>query len=190
MRLKLFLLLLICNSTFAQKSALNEGHNHIYALPFESGKTILIMQGYNGKYSHKNKFALDFRIRKGKPVCAARSGKVIKMVEHNNEGGGDIKFINKANYVVIDHGDGTYAGYWHLEKNGALVEVGDIVKVGDKIGKSGSTGFSTMAHLHFMVYSYDKNGKQYTLPTFFKTNRKPSKSLRSYSLVRSPKDSK
>ena len=107
---------------------LNEGHHHIYALPFESGKTILIMQGYNGKYSHKNKFALDFRLRKGKPVCAARSGKVIKMVEHNNEGGGNIKFVSKANYVVIDHGDGTYAGYWHLEQNGALVEVGDISK--------------------------------------------------------------
>jgi murein DD-endopeptidase MepM/ murein hydrolase activator NlpD len=148
------------------------------------------MQGYNGKYSHKNKFALDFRLRKGKSVCAARSGKVIKMVEHNNEGGGNIKFVSKANYVVIDHGDGTYAGYWHLEQNGALVEVGDLVKVGDKIGKSGSTGFSTMAHLHFMVYSYDKNGKKYTVPTFFKTNRKPAKRLRSYSLVKSPRDSK
>jgi murein DD-endopeptidase MepM/ murein hydrolase activator NlpD len=112
------------------------------------------------------------------------------MVEHNNEGGGNIKFVSKANYVVIDHGDGTYAGYWHLEENGALVEVGDLVKVGDKIGKSGSTGFSTMAHLHFMVYSYDKNGKKYTVPTFFKTNRKPAKRLRSYSLVKSPRDSK
>ena len=90
------------------------------------------MQGYNGKYSHKNKFALDFRLRKGKSVCAARSGKVIKMVEHNNEGGGNIKFVSKANYVVIDHGDGTYAGYWHLEQNGALVEVGDLVKVAVK----------------------------------------------------------
>ena len=183
--------MLLSHSSFAQQlSVLLKAHQHIYRLPFESGKTVLIMQGYNGKYSHKNKFALDFRLRKGKPVCAARSGKVIKMVEHNNEGGGNIKFVNKANYVVIDHGDGTYAGYWHLEQNGALVEVGDIVKVGDKIGKSGSTGFSTMAHLHFMVYSYDKNGKQYTLPTLFKTNRKPSKSLRSYSLVRSPKDLK
>jgi murein DD-endopeptidase MepM/ murein hydrolase activator NlpD len=184
MRLKLFLLLLICNSTIAQKSVLNEGHNHIYALPFESGKTILIMQGYNGKYSHKNKFALDFRLRKGKPICAARSGKVIKMVEHNNEGGGNIKYVNKANYVVIDHGDGTYAGYWHLEENGALVEVGDLVKVGDKIGKSGSTGFSTMAHLHFMVYRYNEKGKQQTIPTCFATKKKPCKRLKSYSLVR------
>jgi murein DD-endopeptidase MepM/ murein hydrolase activator NlpD len=190
MRFKLFLLMLLSHSSFAQQISFNESHQHIYRLPFESGKTVLIMQGYNGKYSHKNKFALDFRLRKGKSVCAARSGKVIKMVEHNNEGGGNIKFVSKANYVVIDHGDGTYAGYWHLEQNGALVEVGDLVKVGDKIGKSGSTGFSTMAHLHFMVYSYDKNGKQHTVPTFFKTNRKPAKRLRSYSLVKSPRDSK
>ena len=82
---------------------------------------------------------------------------------------GNIKFINKANYIVIAHDDDTYGGYWHLEQNGALVEVGESVNAGDIIGRSGSTGFSSMAHLHFMVYSYDKKGKQYTMPTFFKT---------------------
>jgi hypothetical protein len=39
---------------------------HIYQLPFEKGKNVLLMQGYNGTFSHKNKYALDFRLRKGK----------------------------------------------------------------------------------------------------------------------------
>mgnify|MGYP001207099425 FL=1 len=177
----IFLLLPYC--CFSQKEHSESNHNYIYDLPFEAGKTVLIMQGYNGKFSHVDKYALDFRLRKGKLICAARGGSVLKVVEHNNIGGANIKYINKGNYVVIDHGDGTYGGYWHLQQNGAFVEIGDTVKTGEPIGKSGSTGFSSMAHLHFMVYSYDENGSQYTLPTLFKT-KKGKRYLNSYSWVK------
>ena len=159
-------------------------HKYVYELPFEAGKTVLIMQGYEGKFSHVDKYALDFRLRKGKLVCAARGGQVLKVVEHNNIGGANIKYINKGNYVVINHGDGSFGGYWHLQQNGAFVEIGDTVKTGEPIGKSGSTGFSSMAHLHFMVYSYDENGRQLTLPTLFKTKKKGIRYLKSYSWVK------
>ncbi len=143
----------------------------IYQLPFKKGKTVLLMQGYNGKFSHKNKFALDFRLRKGQEIFAARSGKVIKVVQHHDEGGPNKKYLNKGNHVIISHGDGTYAAYWHLMLNGALVKKGDMVQTGDLIAKAGSTGYSSMSHLHFMVYRYDKKGYRQTFPTKFHTSK-------------------
>lgn len=186
MRNIFFIFTLLPYFCLSQNERTDTNHKHVYDLPFEAGKTVLIMQGYNGTFSHVNKHALDFRLRKGKLVCAARAGKVLKVVEHHNEGGANLKYINKANYVVIDHGDGSYGGYWHLLQNGALVNIGDSVRTGDPIGKAGSTGFSSMPHLHFMVYSYDNKGIQYTLPTRFKT-KKSIRFLRSYSFVRHPK---
>jgi len=184
MRNVFFVFLLLPWLCFPQKGGAYLNHQYVYDLPFETCKTVLIMQGYNGNFSHVNKYALDFRLRKGKLICAARGGNVLKVVEHNNIGGANIKYINHGNYVVIDHGDGTYGGYWHLQQNGALVEIGDNIQVGQPIGKSGSTGFSSMAHLHFMVYSYDENGRQYTLPTLFKTKKKGARYLKSYSWVK------
>ncbi len=158
---------------------------HIYQLPFEKGKTVLLLQGYNGRFSHKNKYALDFRLRKGKIAYAARGGTVTKVVQHFSKGGPHKKYLSKGNHIIIDHGDGTYGAYWHLMKDGALVKKGDVVKTGEPIGKSGSTGYSSMAHLHFMVFRYDKNGNRKTFPTKFHTS-KGIRELRSYRLYKHP----
>ena len=49
--------------------------------------------------------------------------------------------------VVLDHGNGVFTGYWHLS---ALdVAEGDVVMRGQLLGKVGSTGLSTGAHLHW-----------------------------------------
>lgn len=149
----------------------SESEEHIYQLPFEKGKKVMLMQGYNGTFSHKNKFALDFRLRKGRKIYAARGGKVIKVVQHHNEGGPHKKYLSKGNHVIISHGDGTYAAYWHLMLNGSLVKRDDVVKTGDAIAKAGSTGYSSMSHLHFMVYRYNKKGYRETFPTKFYTSK-------------------
>ena len=160
-------------------------NEHIYQLPFEKGKKVLLMQGYKGRFSHKDKYALDFRLRKGKIAYAARGGTVTKLVQNNTEGGPKKKYLSKGNHVIIDHGDGTYGAYWHLMKNGALVKKGDSVKTGDPVGKSGSTGYSSMAHLHFMVFKYDKHGHRITIPTKFHTS-KGIRQLKSYRIYRHP----
>lgn len=56
--------------------------------------------------------------------------------------------------VTIDHGDGYYSLYGHL--NELRIDPGKYVKAGGVIGLVGSTGKSTGNHLHF---EWRKNGK-------------------------------
>jgi murein DD-endopeptidase MepM/ murein hydrolase activator NlpD len=53
-------------------------------------------------------------------------------------------------YVDIDHGNGIMTRYGHLSYIPAI-PVGTIVRPGDIIGMSGTTGYSTGPHLHFEV---------------------------------------
>ena len=53
--------------------------------------------------------------------------------------------------VIIDHGDGEYSVYAHLKPGSATVRVGQRVVAGETIGRLGSSGNSTEAHLHFQV---------------------------------------
>jgi murein DD-endopeptidase MepM/ murein hydrolase activator NlpD len=55
------------------------------------------------------------------------------------------------NYVMIDHGNGEYALYAHLQPGSVRVKVGALVKQGQTVGKLGSSGNSTEPHLHFQV---------------------------------------
>ena len=57
------------------------------------------------------------------------------------------------NYVCILGEDGRYYYYCHLASR--AVSKGDTVKVGDKIGVMGNTGYSLGAHLHFEVREKD-----------------------------------
>lgn len=144
--------------------------DYVYSLPYAPGTTHRITQGYNGKYSHQgsNKYAIDWQMPQGTPVYAARGGLVVKVKDDSDLGGGDIKFDPFNNYVLIRHDDGTLGHYCHLKKGGVKVRPGQIVKTGDMIALSGSTGFSSGPHLHFCVFM-TKDGKQrVSIPTKFR----------------------
>jgi murein DD-endopeptidase MepM/ murein hydrolase activator NlpD len=66
------------------------------------------------------------------------------------------------NRIEIDHGYGFTSIYGHL--SGFNCEVGDIVKRGDMIGFSGSTGVSSGPHLHYEIHY---NGKAQNPLYFF-----------------------
>jgi murein DD-endopeptidase MepM/ murein hydrolase activator NlpD len=73
--------------------------------------------------------------------------------------------------VIIKHADGTFADYHHLKSGSALVKLGDQVKVGQPIGLSGNTGYSTKPHLHFAVFQAIDGKKVRSLPFRLKTDR-------------------
>lgn len=90
----------------------------------------------------------------GQNIRAARGGRVHVVVESESKNSLNSKDYCKdgvGNYVVIDHGDGTFGTYWHLSQNGVIPKVGDSVDRGDKIAISGHTGVSSTPHLHFDV---------------------------------------
>jgi murein DD-endopeptidase MepM/ murein hydrolase activator NlpD len=88
---------------------------------------------------------LDIATELGTPVKASNSGKVVFS-----------RFLTlTGNSVVIDHGQGIFTVYFHLDSR--ALTLGQIVKKGDLVGKVGSTGFSTGSHLHFMISYFDSN---------------------------------
>lgn len=126
----------------------------LYALPYATGRSYRVLQGYRSRFSHtgREEFAIDFDMPEGTPVHAARSGRVARVEERHSTGCWKTGCGENANYIVVLHEDGTTGEYYHLQHDGALVDVGDSVTRGQRIGLSGNTGHTTMAHLHFAVY--------------------------------------
>ena len=84
--------------------------------------------------------AIDIGAPTGTPVVAADSGYVV------TAGWSEYGY---GKYVVIDHGNGFQSLYAHLHT--ILVQVGQSVSRGEKIGSVGTTGRATGPHLHFEI---------------------------------------
>ncbi len=86
----------------------------------------------------------DFRAYCGTPIRASAGGRVLWARYRGGYG----------NQVAIDHGvvggNALMTSYSHLSRFAA--SSGERVSQGEIIGYSGSTGYSTACHLHFMVY--------------------------------------
>lgn len=80
---------------------------------------------------------IDLRGDTGEPVRATATGRVTIA---GREGG-------YGNMVEINHGNGLASRYGHLSQ--INVKVGQFVRIGETIGRIGSTGRSTGPHLHY-----------------------------------------
>ncbi|HKB43637.1 MAG TPA: M23 family metallopeptidase [Chitinophagaceae bacterium] len=152
-----------------QKGIIKDDTSYIYALPYENNTSHLLIQGYFSRLSHKERAALDFKMKRGTKICAARDGVVVRAKEDGDKGGWNRKYRPYGNVIVIQHADGTRAGYWHLQYNGALVNVGDTVRKGQLIALSGKTGYTFLPHLHFIVWTFNAKGEWQQVPTHFQT---------------------
>lgn len=146
-----------------------EDTSYVYGLPFEKGKTFRVIQGYYSSFSHKNRAAIDFNMSPGTKIIAAREGIVVRVKEDGDRGGLNRKYRQYGNNIVIEHSDGSRAGYWHLRKDGAVVNAGDSVKKGELIGYSGKTGYAALPHLHFIVWRSGRKGNWQQIATRFQT---------------------
>ncbi len=142
-------------------------NSYVYRLPFATGSKFLLIQAYNSKMSHRNELSLDFKMKKGSKICAAREGIVVATKEDSNVGGLKDEYLSEGNHIIIQHADGSRAMYWHLQNEGVLVNVGDSVIKGQHIGFSGNTGYTAFPHLHFQVQ--DVNGND--IATRFNTKK-------------------
>ena len=158
---------------YATWGSLSAEHDdtYVYQLPYPTGVSFPVSQGFHGKYSHHGGdcYSIDFKMPEGSPIHSAREGVVVGIKDDSNVGGSDKKFEWDANYILIKHSDGTLGHYVHLQKNGVKVKIGDLVQAGQQIGLSGNTGHSTGPHLHFAVFKAQNGKQRETIPVKFRT---------------------
>lgn len=152
--------------------------DYSYHPPFFSPKDHRITQAFNGKFSHTNeynRYAVDIAMDIGTYITAVRDGTVIWVKDNYHMSGTTQYFLDKANGIKVLHDDGTFSSYAHILMDTALVKEGDQVVVGQRLARSGSSGFSTGPHLHFSIIKnsglkniaipfkfIDNNGKIFT----------------------------
>ncbi len=111
------------------------------------------------------------RMDAGSPdVLAAAPGTVISTEDghydrcHASVETGDVDCDGNpiiANHVILLHqaSDGSQwrTLYWHLQNGSVAVSEGEVVDAGTRLGRVGSSGYSSMPHLHFELQDIDEN---------------------------------
>ena len=152
--------------------------NCFYRLPWLFPGVIGVAQGNGpGAFSHNGaqQYAFDFSMSDKSTIYATRGGVVGDLVETNtlnfnpcadNNGNGikgdeeDKKADGPTNYVRVDHLDGTYSYYAHVDTNSVVPQPGDSVDRGDPLAKVDNIGRSCGVHLHYQV-AIDKTNTIY-----------------------------
>jgi hypothetical protein len=139
------------------------GHAHIGLhtptyLPYPAGVSL---PAQSGSATHAGVLAnsVDFSAARGQPVLAVAAGVVTDVHDACADNGGNNCFNNRTNdcgcnhghgnEIIVDHGDGWYSAYLHLNPGSLRVAVGDTVCQGVRLADSGHTGFGSGPHMHF-----------------------------------------
>ena len=99
-------------------------------------------------------------------IIAAAPGTVVRVVDgnydrcHGSLDGATVScdgYPMIANSVIIEHEQGYRTLYWHMMNGSVAVSQGQEVLQGDILGKVGSSGYSSMPHLHFELQDEQEN---------------------------------
>ena|GEM_PF-335706 len=123
--------------------------------PFPKNKEYRVLQGNDTDFTHNtdwSRYAIDFDLKTNDIITSASDGYVVGVVDKYEFGGEGPEWKPFANYITVyEPNSGIFIQYVHLLKNGSMVRVGDKIKAGQPIARSGNTGQSTIEHLHFNV---------------------------------------
>ena len=109
----------------------------------------------------------------GADVLAAASGRVIEVVDDlPNQVPGALPpgiTLDEAsgNRVIMDIGDGRFALYAHMIPGSIVVEEGERVRAGEKLGLLGNSGNTDAPHLHFQIMNGPGDLNSVGLPFVF-----------------------
>ena len=90
--------------------------------------------------SESHHLGLDLASNAQAPMQTSNDGLVVFAKENGIYG----------NNIILDHGLGVYSLYGHCSSY--MTKEGDVVKAGDSIAKTGTTGLALGDHLHFGMY--------------------------------------
>lgn len=159
-----------------------------YTLPFKKGKKVKVEEASNlgekyfGSEKPLNWKSYYVKLTAPDTVCAMRKGTVIRIVdEYDSDAGLGKVYTNKQNYVLVEHGDGTYANYSGLNKNSIFVKLGETVYPQSNIALVEKFD-DGMYKLNFSIYSmyfvnFDKGSET------FSTYKSPLKYITPYFLT-------
>ncbi len=167
------------------------GSLNTLALPF-SGRWS-VWQGFDGQWTHQGpwRYAYDFVITDdagethaeegaslgdyyafGKPVLSPVRGRVVRVVADvpDNPIGATDRERNWGNLVLIYDDRGFFVELSHFAEHSIVVEPGQWVERGAKLGLCGNSGYSPQPHLHVQVQLTDDIGGA-TVPFSFVSYR-------------------
>src|SRR5690606_3978564 len=102
--------------------------------PWPCGQLEYCTQGHNGgSHTGTSSWAWDFAHQEGEEIWAASAGVVTHLRMNMTDGGCSSAYSGDANYITIDHGDGTSIVYLHMLPNSSPLSVGETVEVGDLV---------------------------------------------------------
>ncbi len=125
-----------------------------YILPYPVDEQFNVVKGNCAQFGHNIgefgdlRYTYDFAMPLGTEILAARAGVVVSIVESFTDGNATPL---EANYVSIQHEDGTFAQYVHIAENSVPLTIGQNVAQGMVIALSGDSGVTSAPKLHFEV---------------------------------------